>query len=183
MLLGEANYGSLQRFLDEHHEIDDNTRRRWFRQATESITYIHGRGVIHSDLRPDNFLVHGTWPQLDLWLCDFGGSSCHELGLSGGSLPDAGFFNPDSDLTPSVSLDIFSLGSILYTILTGHWPFCESGAHISTSMDDYEIYVESLFQKHIFPDVSHLWGGQIILGCWTGRFSAMEEIVVGVKAL
>ena len=46
-------------------------------------------GVIHSDLRPENFLVDASTPtSFDLWLCDFGESVCKELDIDGGSLPD-----------------------------------------------------------------------------------------------
>ncbi|KAJ3578069.1 hypothetical protein NPX13_g2494 [Xylaria arbuscula] len=129
LLLAEASHGSLQRYLEENHDtISTPIRRKWCRQVVESIAYIHGRGVIHSDLRPDNFLVHAITPKsLDLWLCDFGGSTCEKLGLDGKHLPDPGFFNPNSEWVSTTATDIFSVGSILYAILTGHWPYRAPG--------------------------------------------------------
>ncbi|TLD38556.1 kinase-like protein [Venturia nashicola] len=50
--------------------------------------------VIHSDLKPENYLVHATdGSSLDLWLCDFGGSTCPELGDSVAHMPDDPFFD------------------------------------------------------------------------------------------
>jgi serine/threonine protein kinase len=187
LLFAEASHGSLQRFLDEHNgDIALNIRRKWMRQAIESVAYVHSRGIVHCDLRPDNFLVHGTGlSDLDLLLCDFGGSTCNELGILANSLPDAGFFDPNSDWTPSPAIDIFSLGSVLFTILTGHWPFREPGGLFSSieEMEAYGDYVDDRFRKGSFPQVDDFWGGEIVLGCWTHKFSNVEEVMSKLDAL
>jgi serine/threonine protein kinase len=115
---------------------------------------------------------------MDLWLCDFGGSTCKELNLSGNKLPDAGFFNPNWEWEPSYAIDIFSLGSILYTIITGHWPFRESGGQFETleEMDAYGDYVEEQFANQRFPNIEQIYGGDIILGCWTAQFPSINDL-------
>jgi serine/threonine protein kinase len=122
LLLVEANHSSLQQYIDENNNsIILCLRKKWCRQTTESIAYLHSQSVIHSDLRPENCLVHATsTASLDIWLCDFGGSTCEELGLDGGHLPDANFFDPTQEYVSTPATDIFSLGSIFYNILTGH---------------------------------------------------------------
>jgi serine/threonine protein kinase len=99
LLLAEASHGSLQAYMDEKNNLISTTlRKKWCRQATESVAYLHDTGAIHSDLRPDNFLVHATSStSLDLWFCDFGGSTCEELHLDGGHLPDDPFFDPTQE--------------------------------------------------------------------------------------
>ena len=95
LLLAEASHGNLQAYIDEKNaSMDIPLRKKWCQQAAESIAFLHENGVIHSDLRPDNFLIHATTKtSLDLWLCDFGGSTCEELDLDGGHLPDDPFFD------------------------------------------------------------------------------------------
>ncbi|KAL2185806.1 kinase-like protein [Thermothelomyces heterothallicus CBS 203.75] len=113
ILLSEASHGNLQEYLDEHHVSTPlDQRLLWCRQLTEALDYIHSRGVLHSDLRPGNILVHETTPGArDLLLADFGSSVYKELGLDGLSLPDGPFYN------------LFGIGSIFYTIYTGRWPY------------------------------------------------------------
>jgi serine/threonine protein kinase len=177
-LFVEASHGNLQVVLDQKQGINIDLRIKWLHQAIEAISYIHSRGVIHSDLRPDNFLIYG--PEMDLRLCDFGGSTCKELNLSGNKLPDAGFFNPESKWEPSFAIDIFSLGSVLYTIITRHWPFREneSGGQFETleEMEVYGDYVEEQFANHRFPDTEQIYKGEIILGCWTAQFPSIKDL-------
>lgn len=178
LLFVEASHGNLQVVLDQKQGINIDLRIKWLHQAIEAISYIHSRGVIHSDLRPDNFLIYG--PEMDLRLCDFGGSTCKELNLSGNKLPDAGFFNPESKWEPSFAIDIFSLGSVLYTIIAGHWPFREneSGGQFETleEMEVYGDYVEEQFANHRFPDTEQIYKGEIILGCWTVQFPSIKDL-------
>ncbi|UPL03863.1 hypothetical protein LCI18_014797 [Fusarium solani-melongenae] len=188
LLFVEASPGSLQSFLDDpNRDISLSVRKILYRQATEAIAYIHSRGVIHSDLRPDNFLVHTTDSMdFDLMLCDFGGAGCEEIGIPSGNLPDDGFSDPNSGCTITVATDIFALGSVLYTIVSGHWPYREPPCGFFTSrgeMEEYEARVNGFFKEGIFPDMEGLYGGDIILGCWTGRYSSANDILRAVGAL
>jgi serine/threonine protein kinase len=134
--------------------------------------------VIHSDLRPENFLVHEQNGSLDLILCDFGGAVCEELGLDGNQLPSDPFYDPTQGVKITQALDIFSLGSVLYTILTGHWPyrtqpyFSEDDTYL-----DYVDRVESLFRKGQYPDVTELSAGQVVMGCWMKSYTTADQIL------
>ncbi|KZL70511.1 protein kinase-like domain protein, partial [Colletotrichum tofieldiae] len=177
LLLAEASHGGLQQYLD-NGDVSQSLRQRWFLQAIECVAYIHSKGIVHSDLRPDNFLIDETSPKtLDLLLCDFGGSVCEELGIDGGGLPDAGFSEPDICDTPTPSIDLFSLGSVLYTIVTGHWPHREPGGLFRSQgeKDEYESRVNDYFRRQEFPDVMGLYGGDIITRCWTKEYKTAAD--------
>lgn len=176
----EASHGSLQSYLDDYFDhIPLSIRHKWCTQVVESIVHIHGKGVIHSDLRPDNFLVHATTPtSLDLWLCDFGGSTCEKLGLDGGHLPDSGFYDPQSDPVSTPQTDIFSVGSVLYTILTGHWPHRTSGPfRTGEEMEEYRQNVDGLFERREFPIVAGLFAGEIIMRCWRNQYASANDVL------
>lgn len=177
LLLAEASHGGLQQYLD-NNEISKQLRQKWFQQAIECVVYVHSKGVIHSDLRPENFLIHEASPDaLELLLCDFGGSVCEELGIDGEGLPDAGFSEPGCHDTPTPSTDIFSLGSVLYTIVTGHWPYREPGGLFRSqeAKEEYENRVNDLFGRQEFPEVKDLYGGDIIARCWAKEYKTAAD--------
>jgi serine/threonine protein kinase len=189
LLFTEANHGDLQRYLDNHSEdISESLRLKWCLKAAEAIAYIHSKGVIHSDLRPENFLLHvrddGLSPEL--LLCDFGGSYC-KIGdkvIDGGHLPDTGFFNPNSEWASNRETDIFALGSIFYIIMTGHWPYKSPGPFVDVEeWEEYDEKVNELFMNTEFPPVGNLVGGDIILDCWTEKIRDAGVIVARYEAL
>jgi serine/threonine protein kinase len=131
-------------------------------QITEAVCYIHSEGVLHCDLRPANCLLDIN---LDLMLCDFGGSRFGAL--SGKGLPDSGFYDPSEKGPPSVAMEIFGLGSLLYVIMTGQLPHYSSVQR--GGAEDYNTVVTRLFSQRRFPDVKHIKNGRTILGCWEGK--------------
>ncbi|KAH8799642.1 kinase-like domain-containing protein [Xylogone sp. PMI_703] len=180
LLLNQANHGNLQAYIDNNPSIDLRQRVIWCRQLTEAIAYIHSRGVVHSDLRPRNILVHETTPgSRDLLLCDFGGSTCDELGLDGGCLPDGPFYHPSFGFTSTPALDIFGLGSLFYTVLTGYWPYRSTSGPPETIDEKitYEKEVAEAFNEGKYPDVARIVGGSVIWACWTKQYSTAEEVL------
>jgi len=95
-------------------------RLKVFTQLIDVIDYLHRSGLLHLDIKPDNILWNGQEiPLLDLGTAQ---SIDSEPGAAGGTL---GYAAPEVVLgeAASVGSDIYSLGAILYEILTGHPPF------------------------------------------------------------
>jgi serine/threonine protein kinase len=181
LLLGEAKSRATFKFSSTRTilSIKLPQRKKWCHQSAEAVAFIHSRGVIHSDLRPENFLVHETAPGcLELLLCDFGGAICKELGLDGSQLPNDPFYDPTQGSEITTNLDIFSLGAIFYTILTGYWPY-RTRTFVSEG-DDYLDYVDkvnSLFRQGRYPDVTGLVGGKVVMDCWMKEFTTVAQVL------
>ncbi len=106
-------------------------------QLADALAYTHGQGILHRDLKPSNVLV--TPPGCPM-LLDFNLSVDIEMEFNrlGGTLP----YMPPEQITDvylrpfdakrpgDVRSDIFSLGVILYELLTGRLPFGDPPSHV-----------------------------------------------------
>lgn len=186
LLFLEASHGNLQDYIDQNNDnIPVPLRRKWCRQATEAIQYIHGKGIIHSDLRPETYLVHASSSRsLNLQLCDFGGAMCRDLGLDGRGLPDPPFW--DLKWESTVGTDIFSLGSIFYTVMTGLWPY--KSRHLTNEVEEeeeeeeedrwqFEDRVIALLEMGVYPDVEGITGGTIMMRCWKKQYLKADDVL------
>ncbi len=94
-------------------------------QVAQALDYAHRRGVVHRDVKPGNILMEsGRRPVLT----DFGIAQAAQgtrLTATGMSLGTPEYMSPEQargDPTDARS-DVYSLGIVLYEMLTGHVPF------------------------------------------------------------
>jgi len=115
----------LNRFLDERPAALED-RLRLFRKVCEAVQHAHGQTVVHRDLKPSNILVlaDGT-PKL----LDFGIARELQEGQGEQTRPGVRFMSPHYSAPEWVregivglTTDVYSLGVILYEILTGKLP-------------------------------------------------------------
>ncbi|TWT92434.1 protein kinase domain-containing protein [Stieleria varia] len=94
--------------------------------AAEGLAHAHQRGIIHRDLKPANILVGDDGNAL---LLDFNLATASyepKTKIVGGTLP---YMSPqqlaalENGHPPDARDDVFSMGVILYELLTGHLPF------------------------------------------------------------
>jgi serine/threonine protein kinase len=103
-----------------------------FSALVRAVSYIHKRGVIHRDLKPGNVLLDKEegGEQVYVRLIDFGIASIQgmevaepELTQSGKEVGTIEYMAPERlNGVAAPSNDIYSLGIILYQMLTGHLP-------------------------------------------------------------
>lgn len=65
---------SLMDFIKTEDYFDDLTFKTACYQMARSIFYIHSKGIIHRDIKPDNFLMKKNGR---IALCDFGSSKIY----------------------------------------------------------------------------------------------------------
>jgi WD40 repeat protein/tRNA A-37 threonylcarbamoyl transferase component Bud32 len=101
---------------------------RLLKTIAEAVHYAHDRGILHRDLKPSNLLVD---PLDQPHITDFGLAmviqSQTELTTTGQALGSPGYMAPEQALGKHDRLgpftDVYSLGAILYHLLTGRPPF------------------------------------------------------------
>ena len=93
-------------------------------QAIAALAHAHEHRIIHCDIKPENYIL---FPGNQLKLCDFGFAkiSLRTLKASGSGTID--YIAPEQAMgRPKFQSDVFSLGLVLYRLLSGklpEWPF------------------------------------------------------------
>jgi serine/threonine protein kinase len=144
---------TLQQYL-EQGPLPSNEAISIFSQIAQALQKAHQMGVIHRDLKPNNIMLSLLPDQsLRARLFDFGLSkdtsrASHQLSSSGVILGTLWYMSPEQARGEELDhrSDIFSLGIILYQMLTGQLPFPASNL--------FELY--QLHPQGLPPLVSHM---------------------------
>jgi serine/threonine-protein kinase len=116
---------SLDRMLSEgSKKLPLDTALRLTGELAEALDHAHGQGVIHRDMKPANILVT---PEGHAKIADFGIAKMNLAyqTVSGRVLGTPAYMSPEQleGETVDKRSDLFSLGAILYRIVTGYGPF------------------------------------------------------------
>lgn len=106
-----------------------------FADICSAVAAAHMRGVIHRDLKPGNIRVDGTGKPhvLDFGLSkQTGGGDASSMTLTGQFVGTAPWASPEQAAgetdTLDVRSDVYSLGVLLYQMLTGRFPYSVQGS-------------------------------------------------------
>ncbi|HXV62214.1 MAG TPA: serine/threonine protein kinase [Vicinamibacteria bacterium] len=92
-----------------------------FREVAEALVYLHGKAILHCDLKPANVLLDD---RNQIRLADFGQARLSsETGPALGTLFYMAPEQTEHGARPDVRSDIYSLGALVFTMLTGKPPY------------------------------------------------------------
>ncbi|CAG8899633.1 unnamed protein product [Penicillium egyptiacum] len=174
-------HGDLATYC-QSSSISSELQSKWFQQILEAIVVIHSFSVIHSDLALRQFFVDDN---LNLRLGDFNSSQCAghpglRCGRASHCLP-RGYELPNTEFS-----DLFALGSTLYELVAGKALYSELNV---AEYDDRESIMAQIKRQHEVVDsrskndidgrnsqiLQAIKHGDIISGCWRGRFATATE--------
>lgn len=116
--------GTLGEYIARRGVLDGHTAATVARQITQALGTAHERGVVHRDVKPQNVLVTSSG---DVKVADFGIARAISQGETKTSLirGTASYMSPEQAAgRPAVpASDLYSVGVILYEMLTGSPPF------------------------------------------------------------
>ncbi|KAA6362900.1 MAG: putative kinase family protein, partial [Streblomastix strix] len=126
MILEYCVHGDLRNLIDEFQQLPESEKlmRGWeyTAQITRALDHLHSHNVMHRDLQPANILVNQDG---SIRLGDFGLASEMNEDYYNTIAGTKAYMAPEVHLLKRMnkSSEIFSLGVILFQLVTGHHPF------------------------------------------------------------
>ncbi|HXG94238.1 MAG TPA: protein kinase [Blastocatellia bacterium] len=123
---------SLRRLIEQQAPIAPSVAAEIISQICAALDEAHRHNVIHRDLKPDNIIVNRTPAGLRVKVLDFGIAKLRDASATIGTLTQTGavigtphYMSPEQCSGEELDgrSDIYSLGIVLYEMLTGKVPF------------------------------------------------------------
>ncbi len=145
------------------------------KQMASGLAAIHGAGIVHRDIKPNNIMLDGSGSNVRVCITDFGLARAHEAepSLSGAGVmagtPD--YMAPElyQGRPPSQASDLFAFGVVLHQVFTGQKP--------ALATDHSSVIVSQRLHTSAVPSLCV----QLILGCLdrdpTRRCQAFERVL------
>jgi serine/threonine-protein kinase len=108
--------------------LDSRLKRRitveksfvFFEQMIAAVAHAHDSDVLHCDIKPENFII---FDGDTIMLTDFGIAKVSRMTIDGSGTGTIGHMAPEQAMgRPNKRSDVFSLGLIMYRMLSGYWP-------------------------------------------------------------
>eukprot|EP01138_Halocafeteria_seosinensis_P003147 gb/GECG01003219.1/.p1 GENE.gb/GECG01003219.1/~~gb/GECG01003219.1/.p1 ORF type:complete len:420 (+),score=36.13 gb/GECG01003219.1/:1-1260(+) len=135
--------------------------RAIFQQVASGLAYLHSRGIVHRDLKPENLLLTENKYIADVKIADFGLSQIlgknHKLQKICGTWAYAApEMNDPNRPGYDTSFDCWSLGVLIFLLLSGYHPFDPSGRSPALEIKKRAKEANYSFNSQVWKGISDL---------------------------
>jgi tRNA A-37 threonylcarbamoyl transferase component Bud32 len=133
LIMDYCDGDTLSTLLALHEKLDPERALHIFVQLCDAIAHAHAKGIVHRDIKPGNVLITKDQGGADVvHLVDFGIAKnfvvtreTQNLTTEGEVFGSTQYMSPEQclGLTIDVRSDLYSLGCLMYEVLTGYPPF------------------------------------------------------------
>ncbi|MEZ6095045.1 MAG: protein kinase [Pirellulaceae bacterium] len=185
--------GSLEDLLKSERRLPVSEAVEIFHEVAVGLMHLHGKGVLHCDLKPGNVLLdEDNRPRL----ADFGQSRLsNEAAPSLGTLFYMAPEQADLEAIPDARWDVYALGALLYVMLVGRPPYFDHtlSGHLESTDDiihRLEAYRKGIAEAELPSKHRTVQGvdrqlAEIIERCITSdpkkRFPSVQSVLLALK--
>ncbi len=185
---------TLAEMIAEEGKLPEERALNLFIQMAEALQHAHFKGIIHRDLKPSNIVIKRTQEDDEqVKVIDFGIAKLMQSDSSDPYTRTGEVFGTPLYMSPEQSQgevidgrsDIYSLGCVMYEVLTGKPPFADENAvkvilkHLKEQAKPFRLVPGA---QNINPDLERL-----VMQCLEKtaqkRYQLMDELVQDLEAL
>ena len=175
---------SLNKILTQIGKLPMEQALTTTQELAEALDYAHTQGVVHRDMKPANVLLTEEGRAK---ITDFGIAKLNlaQITVPGHVLGTPAYMSPEQLEGGTVDgrSDLFSLGVMLYTMLTGHRPFQGNSAMtVSFKVANREPVPVSAFESHFPPEIDYVVARAIAKDA-AQRYQTGREMALDINEL
>ena len=159
----------------------------WLKQGCEGLAYIHGKTMIHRDIKPDNMMLNAAMGLkiTDLGLAKDRSSENQSMTVTGTVMGSPHYMSPEQ-VNESKNVDhradLYSMGISFFQMVTGRVPYGDKGSSAEVCLAHLNEPIPSVGLAS--PDVTKAMDEFIAKMCAKNRderFQTAEEIIAAMK--
>lgn len=179
---------SLRQRLKARRRMSLDEALTFLEQVCPALSYVHRKGVIHRDLKPDNIFFAQQDGKEIVKILDFGiakpGTIAETLTNPDLICGTPHYMSPEQCVGDriTVSSDLYSLGVIVYEMLAGERPF-EADATLTVMYAHVNLPTPELHQR--YPEIPHSVSNQVarlMSKKAADRFSSADEFLQAIRS-